>query len=167
MSRSGSSVESRLLIWVLGLSLAVISAIILANVAALLLAVPGVIASLGALLGADFAGFAERVKSVYPLIHVSNIVICGLGTFIILMLRRILIVFYPKKMTSVETSLRVAAIAGALLLIELIGSVARFAVFGDKLTYLKVFNYAGIGCIVILAYILFHAARTSDKDGVI
>lgn len=167
MTRFHSSAESRLLGWALGLSFAVITAIIAANVAALLFMVPEVVSFGVSLLGGRFGEFAERARSAYPFLQVSNIVICFLGMFIVVMLQRTMRVFHPRKAISVETAFRVAAIAAALLLIEIIGSVTRFVIFGDKLTYLKIVNYAGIGCVFILAYILFRAAHTRDSDGVV
>lgn len=167
MPRFSSSTESRLLGWALKLSFAVITAILLANLAALLFAVPEVVSLIGSLLGSGLSAFAQRARSLYPFLQVSNIAICLLGMFIVVLLQRTMIVLHPRKMVSVENAVRVATIASALLVIEIIGSVTRFVIFGDKLTYLKIVNYAGIGCVFILAYILFRAANTRDSDGVV
>jgi hypothetical protein len=165
MSRYYSSAGPRLLKWVLGILFAVVVAAILANSALLLFTIPGIVSLGSSVLGDGFREFAQGA-SIYPLLQVSNIVICCLGLFIVLLLRRAVIVSQPRKMVSAENAGRVAATAVALLAMEVVGSLARFYIFDDRLSYLKIVNYAGIGCIFILAYVLFRAAQTRDDDGV-
>lgn len=164
MRRYQSSAGSRLLNWVLGILFAVIVAVMAANGVLLLIVFPEVISAGEAVMGNRFREFAE-IANVYPLLQVSNIVICGFGLFIVLMLRRAVIMAQPRKMISVENARRIAAIAVALLAMEIVGSVARFYIFDDRLSYLKIANYAGIACIFILAYVLFRASRTRDDSG--
>ncbi|NJC40044.1 hypothetical protein GGQ87_000302 [Brevundimonas alba] len=148
----------------LGILFAVIVAGILANSALLLLAIPDVISVAGAMFGNEFRAFAGRA-SAHPLLQVSNIIICCLGLFIVMMLRRAVVISRPRRLISVENARRIAATAIALLSMEIVGSLARFYIFADRLSYLKTVNYAGIGCIFILAYVLFRAAKTRDDDG--
>lgn len=164
MSRFDSTAGPRLLSWLFGISFSVIVAAILANAAMLLFAVPEIISASHSFLGSWFGEFAERARSDYPLLQISNIILCCFGLFIVFMLRRAAIMSQPRNMVSVDNSLRIATIAVALLAMEVVGSLARFYIFDDRLSYIKLANYAGIGCVFILAYVLFRAAKNRDEE---
>lgn len=157
---------SRSLNWVFGVSFAGLLAVIAVNAASLLFAVPEIASFVGANTGGAVGDFVGRVRTSHPILPLSNIVICILGLFVVLMLKQALRGAQLRKIISVENARRIAIIAALLFVMELIGSLAGFYIFDDRVTWLKAANYIGIGCIFVLAYVLFRAAKAHDHENI-
>lgn len=153
---------------VLTLSLIVIVVIAAANAMSLLLAVDFFALRINDLSVGPAKAFLTEAKSVYPVLQMSNLIIAALSGFMVIQLQRILDFNRINSMVSRTTSIRIFAIGLSLVAIEVVGSLSEFYVFGDRISIVKIVNYAAIFCVFLVAYAVLRAAKAqSNKDIVI